>query len=32
MCAMMGAMVSVMLALTFRSGRTLRRSSADQTG
>jgi hypothetical protein len=32
MCAMMGAMVSVMLALTFRSRRTLQRSSADQTG
>jgi hypothetical protein len=32
MCAMMGAMVSVMLALTFRSRRTLQRSSAAQTG
>jgi hypothetical protein len=31
-CAMMGVMVSVMLGLTFRSGRTLQQSSADQTG
>lgn len=29
-CAMMGVMVSVMLGLTFRSGRTLQQPSADR--